>query len=68
MKACENIVALEARALAAAEEGRYEDALLRHCWALKGAQELDLPEHPALIAVLFERLGQVLEAKGNVQD
>ncbi len=61
----EDIVSLENSALTAEAGRRYEDALLAHSRALVLAREL---EQPSLTAVLFNRLGQALEARGDIQE
>lgn len=59
-----DIVSLENLALAAAAEDRYEDALRAHSQALEMAKNMN---RPRLMAVLFERVGWVLEVKGEIQ-
>ncbi len=61
----EQIVALQNEALTAEAEHRYHDALDAHSRALVLARELGAPR---LTAVLFARLGQVLEKRGDVQE
>lgn len=58
------IVSLENLALEAAAEDRYEQALRAHSQALEMAKNMN---RPRLMAVLFERVGRVLEAKGDIQ-
>jgi len=60
-----DIVSVENEALTAHAERRYRDALQSHGQALALARNLD---RPRLMAVLFNRLGQTLEADGNIQD
>ena len=59
-----DIVALESEALAAYAEHRYEGAILAHGRALNVARDLN---RPRLMAVLFNRLGQALEANSEIQ-
>ncbi|UCC88682.1 MAG: hypothetical protein JSV81_05060, partial [Anaerolineales bacterium] len=64
MSAYQDIVYLENEALAYQNSRHYREAILAHGRALSLAQTL---KRPRLIAVLFNRLGQTLEADGQVQ-
>ncbi|MFQ5858903.1 MAG: CHAT domain-containing protein [Anaerolineae bacterium] len=64
MSRYQDIVALEAKALDDYERQRYEDAIVGHGQALALAKDLN---RPRLMAVLFNRLGQALEAQGDIQ-
>ena len=59
-----DVVSLENEALAAFKEGDYLKVANLHKRVLTLARQLD---NPRLMAVLFNRLGQTLEAWGNVQ-
>jgi len=62
--AYEHLVAVEDRALRACDAHRYEEAIEAHGRALNLARGLD---RPRLVAVIFNRVGQTLEARGSVQ-
>ncbi len=64
MKGYREIVALENQALSAQSEHQHEEAIAAHSQALKIAEGMD---RPRLVAVLFNRLGVVLEAAGRIQ-
>jgi CHAT domain-containing protein/tetratricopeptide (TPR) repeat protein len=64
MDAYQQIVALEDRATTSATQQNYEDARQAHLDALEAAKTM---KRPRLTAVLFSRLGQTLEASGDVQ-
>lgn len=64
MEGYDEIVALEAKALDDAGRGNYDESLANHAQALEISRSL---KKPRLIAVILERIGETLEAMGDVQ-